>query len=334
MVSFGGGGAEVQLSLLAKEMAKEKNLEISFVVADFGQADREIIENVTVFRSFKFSDCLFKRIVSLLSVMRRINADCYLQRAITPVSWLLAVFSRLNGNKFIYMLAHDDEVSRWNLINLLTFRFSTVCICQNDYQKAQLQKLYHLESPKLLSSYEIKPKPTKSSHGPILWVGRSVSWKRPELFIKLAEENPDMNFILICAEDRDAVYHKQIQESAKKTSNIEYHDYVPFSEIEIYFQEASIYVNTSQKEGFPNTFVQAAKCATPILSLNVDPNSFIEERGAGIFCNDKFDRLRSGLRALANDEHKYKLRSDSAYTYAKENHDIKNNSRQLLRYIK
>ena len=51
------GGAEVQISLLAKEMAKQGN-DVHLIVADFGQKSIQQIENITIWKSFKLSDNL------------------------------------------------------------------------------------------------------------------------------------------------------------------------------------------------------------------------------------------------------------------------------------
>ena len=50
------GGAEVQLFLLAQEFAKNKNMDVSFIVADYGQKPSEKYGGITVVKSFKIED--------------------------------------------------------------------------------------------------------------------------------------------------------------------------------------------------------------------------------------------------------------------------------------
>ena len=45
------GGAEVDLYLLATELAKDKKFEVRFVVGDYGQKPTEVRENVTIIKS-------------------------------------------------------------------------------------------------------------------------------------------------------------------------------------------------------------------------------------------------------------------------------------------
>ena len=44
------GGAEVDLYLLATELAKDKKFEVRFVVGDYGQKQIEVRENVTIIK--------------------------------------------------------------------------------------------------------------------------------------------------------------------------------------------------------------------------------------------------------------------------------------------
>ena len=48
------GGAEVDLYYLATELAKDEVFDVSFIVADYGQADVETIEGVKIIKSLDF----------------------------------------------------------------------------------------------------------------------------------------------------------------------------------------------------------------------------------------------------------------------------------------
>ena len=63
--------------------------------------------------------------------------------------------------------------------------------------------------------------------------------------------------------------------------NVTLERHVPLDEIESRFATSTVLINTSDSEGFPNTFLQAAKFATPILSLNVDPDGMLSRKGCG-----------------------------------------------------
>ena len=52
------GGGEVDLYLLATELAKDERFKVSFVVGDYGQPETEVIEGVTLYKSLEIFFCI------------------------------------------------------------------------------------------------------------------------------------------------------------------------------------------------------------------------------------------------------------------------------------
>jgi len=48
------GGAEVDTYMIATELAKDDGFEVSFIVADYGQPQEEVRENVRLLKSLNF----------------------------------------------------------------------------------------------------------------------------------------------------------------------------------------------------------------------------------------------------------------------------------------
>ena len=109
------GGAELQLYYLATELAKDPQFEIIFVTSDFGQPDIEVRVGVKL---YKLSSPPKKpryvrtiiEYIRLWLLLKKINADVYIQRAAGIITGWTALFCRLNRKKFIYMTAHDNDV--------------------------------------------------------------------------------------------------------------------------------------------------------------------------------------------------------------------------------
>jgi glycosyltransferase involved in cell wall biosynthesis len=84
--------------------------------------------------------------------------------------------------------------------------------------------------------------------------------KRAELALEIARRLPAHNFVMIGGPDpdrRSQEYFASLKEAAKSHPNLEIKGFVPLAETEKHFNNARVFLNTSEYEGFPNTFLQA-----------------------------------------------------------------------------
>ena len=92
--------------------------------------------------------------------------------------------------------------------------------------------------------------------------------KRPELFLQLAEQNPAIRFRMVGGPSRyGRSFHDQIKHEAEKLDNLEFIGFVPYAEVNHHFNGARVFVNTSDYEGFPNTFLQSWSRQLPTVSF-------------------------------------------------------------------
>ena len=96
---------------------------------------------------------------------------------------------------------------------------------------------------------------------------------------------------------------------------------MPFDRINDYFQRAKVLVNTSDSEGFPNTFIQACNCGAAILSFNVNPDGFLDTYKCGLCCNGDAARLTDNMRFLLDGD-RYVEFGANARNYSEKYHDI------------
>ena len=145
---------------------------------------------------------------------------------------------------------------------------------------------------------------------------------------------PEEKFIMIAPESQGyKEFSNEIIYNTKNIKNLQIYNFVHFHDIDGYFQKAKIFVNTSIQEGFPNTFIQACKNGTPIISLNINPDNFLDIYSCGFYCRDDLDLMNKNINRILKDDRLYDLMSDNGYNYAKENHDIKKNVKRLLELI-
>jgi len=198
---------------------------------------------------------------------------------------------------------------------------------QTEHQQRLLSERYGKKSivvrnPIDLNNY-VENVPDYSERRYALWVGRADPYfKRPMMLIDLARAAPEIEFLMVM-NPKIASLEQQVKEA--KPDNVTILDHVPFSKIDELFAKAFVFVNTSVMEGFPNTFLQAGKYAVPILSLQVDPDGFIEENNCGIVAQGDFNKFVEGLRIIKNDRESAQQSSRNIKAYVEARHSLVSN---------
>ncbi len=322
------GGAEVDLYFLATELAKDENFAVSFIAADYGQQDIETIDNVRIIKSLDFDKNPLSGAARVWRAMHTANSQIYFQEAVSWGTLLVALFCASHKRAFVYRTANQGESdgTYFNKKRLLQKAFSWslhkagAVIVQNEIDRENLQNSVGIDSlvipngQKLLDSGE-------TTRDTVLWVGRSTPLKRPELFVKLAENFPDEKFTMICQKATGDENYRDLLANAEKLDNLQFIRAVPFADISTYFRQAKVFVNTSDSEGFPNTFIHACNRAAPILSLKVNPDDFINRYNCGMCCDDNWQRMIDSLKTMLQKDRYVEL-GKNGKKYVEERHDL------------
>ncbi len=146
----------------------------------------------------------------------------------------------------------------------------TTIVAQHEGQVSDCERWYG-RSPSLVPSCYALPQGHRAdSNGVVLWVSTLRDWKRPELFLELASRLPHVRFRMVGGPGSEAggdALFARIRESAARLPNLEFVGFVPFGEIDAHFNAARVFVNTSDFEGFPNTFLQSWSRWIPTVSF-------------------------------------------------------------------
>jgi glycosyltransferase involved in cell wall biosynthesis len=67
---------------------------------------------------------------------------------------------------------------------------------------------------------------------------------------------------------------EDVQSAARTVNNLEVAGFVPYAKIGSYYSRSRLFVNTSDSEGFPNSFLQSWIRGTPVVSF-FDPDNII-----------------------------------------------------------
>jgi len=323
------GGAEVDLYYLSTELAKDTCFEVSCVVADYGQPAVETRENVELIRSIDFSKNSIAGAIRIWRALRKADADIYMAETASLGVQLVALFCKMYGKEFVYRTAHSYECDgtylKKNFCMGKAFTWSlsgaSVVITQNESDRTGLQNTTDISSVVIANGHRLRKVSDAVSPDSILWVGRSTSFKRPEKFIELAEHFTKEKFVMICQRATGDEYYDQLCDKAERVANIEFHKRIGFGEIDNYFQRAKFLVSTSDAEGFPNVFIQACKWAVPIVSLNVNPDGFLDKYNCGISCCGNIAKLNEAVDFVLTSQRYIEL-GRNGRKYVEDNHDI------------
>ena len=346
------GGTEVQLSLMAKELAKDKNFEVSFLMGGAGgQPAQELISKVKIYKAvnvlprrnyFLKGLCLF---LKSLCLCFKINPDILVFSPEGLPTLPFYLYAKLMHKKIVARINNDPMTNPSQIANLkykdvfnnFQYRFtlfwqiknSNFIIAQNNKQVQNLNKFFKFYKIGIAPNiYEIGRKADLENKQFILWVGKMSQLKRPQLFIELAKRFPKEKFVMI-ASSYGHEFEKNIEREAEKLKNLKLVYSVPFHEVDDYFKKAKLLVNTSEWEGFPNTFVQASKNGTPILSFKANPNNILNKYRIGFCAKGKFNKLISYTHSLLKNTLLWQEMSQNTYKYAKENYDIRKKIKEI-----
>jgi glycosyltransferase involved in cell wall biosynthesis len=322
------GGAEVDLYLLATELVKDPAFKVSFITADYGQPQQETRDSITVLKSLTFRENSLSGAWKIWQAMSCADADVYVLKTISPGVPLAAAFCKWKKKVFIYRTASTLECDgNWVRGKRLLgkafawgLRKADAVITQNTQDQKNLLDTLNISSVVVSNGLPILPSDSTKKES-ILWVGRSDTVKSPRRFIELARQFPSENFTMICPLATGDREYENLKKEANAVRNLKFFGKVAFGEINDYFQKAKILVNTSDSEGFPNTFNQAGAAGTAILSYAVNPDEFLTRYSCGLSCSAEMEKLKAGLAFLL-ENNRYIEIGQNCRKYVEAKHDI------------
>jgi glycosyltransferase involved in cell wall biosynthesis len=290
------GGEAVQHALLAREFARQ-GWQVSVICRDIGQEDGEEIDGVKVWKTFEKDAGLpgfrffYPRLSGLWRALQKSDADIYFQSCAGLSTGVVAYYAKRHGKQMIFRVAHDtDCVPGQQLINnsrdrwLYEYGLKTTDLIsvQSDVQEKALLKNYQLSS--VIVNMVVQPPEealTDERDIDVLWVNNLRAFKRPDIVCEIAKQLPNVNIVMIGGQMRgDEGLFQDTRTAAAALPNLRFLGSVPYAEVNSYFARAKLFLNTSDSEGFPNSYLQAWIRGVPVISY-FDPDGLISSRGLG-----------------------------------------------------
>lgn len=306
---YGGFGRATRT--IGRELAKRGHEVFAVVPRREGQGPVEQLDGMTVL-SFPPRNSLASS-----SLIREANADIY--HSCEP-SFATYLASRAMPDRVHIVTCRDPRdwedwktefalPSRSRLRVVANYIYENGPLVRRGVQRAdavftaakclipKAQAMYRLDAPPVFlpTPIPIPERVEKAATPTVCFVGRLDRRKRPELFLQLAERFPDVHFIAVGASN-DRAWDQHLHERYGSLPNLDMRGFVDqfgSDELSRILSASWIIMNTSAREGLPNSMLEAAAHRCAILS-SVDPDDFAVKFGRHVQ-DDDFD---SGLRYL------------------------------------
>lgn len=334
------GGAELQVALLAGEMVA-RGYEVVLLGADTGQRDGEVWEGVTIRVGGRFDTGTLgdtaRALPRILSILREESPDHVVVYGWTTWLYILCHLRRLLSFRLVFVCALDAEIDggfrRENPLRGFLFergmRLADARLAITEHQARLFRaKGMSCQVTRLL----LQDREFVSGEGKtvdLLWVARCHPVKQPGLFLDLAERFPQLRCRMICSV-QDRSLWESIRARASKMANVEFLEHVPYRDIQSHFNASRIFVNTSDHEGVPNTFIHSGLGRTAIASLAVNPDGMFDVFRAGVCADGDFGKLAEAIAGWISDEAALRRAQDECARFVREWHDNTHNVNTFL----
>lgn len=345
-------GVEYQVQLLADEFCRRPGVSLSYVARRIptGAAAEalpyrliRIGSEAGIRRRAVFFDA-----GDLRRALEELQPDVIYQQGRLSYTGVCAKYAIRAGIPFFFHVAHEFDLNhrwvtlRWSpntpfdiveyLVGDWGLKHASHVIVQSDRQGRLLRENLGITAAAVIRNFQPLPEslPVKPP-GPlqIFWVANLKDFKRPALFVELAESFADRSDLVFVMAGRPATERRFVPLMAKipKVPNLKYLGELPIDRVNQVMDGAALHVNTSSFEGFPNTFLQAWARGAVVASLAVDPDEEgMEALGIG-YCAGSMDRLRTIIDELSRAPDKRRAIAERAFAFVHAKHGLAEGSR-------
>ena len=316
------GGESVQQTLLGRALARRGH-DVSMVVADYGQRDAAEWHAIRVFKAYRpdagipVFRFIHPRWTGIWRALKRADADLYYTSCAGMHVGLVASFCRRFGRRFVFRTASDTDCDgsrllvrfardRW--LYAYGLRRADAILVQSASQAETLARNYGLAG-RVAGMLVEQPLPVGTRDIDMLWVSNIRPEKRPDRILGLAEQLPELKIHMAGGSlpGEEALFQDVARAAAAK-SNVSFHGRLSYWDANALYGRTRLLVNTSDVEGFPNSYLQAWIRGVPVVTL-IDPDGVIEREGLGVAARSA-EQITHAIRQLLSNTEEWKAASD------------------------
>jgi glycosyltransferase involved in cell wall biosynthesis len=291
---YGGFGRATRM--LGRELVKRGYQVAALIPCRAGQQAVEILDGITV---YGYSP---KHPLEMLRVFRNCQADIYHSQEPSFATWLAEMLHP--EKKHIVTFRDTRMISDWwielthysasifqvlsnvlyedNFLVHIAVRKANALFAASQFVAEKAKRKYHLKNlPAFLPTLvEIPSQVEKDANPTVCYVSRWDRRKRPEILVKLAKAYPGVRFIA-AGGSRDPRYDQKIRQQLEMLPNVELYGMInqfESGELSNIYSQSWILLNSSYREGFPISFIEACGARCALLS-SVNPDDFSSRFG-------------------------------------------------------
>jgi glycosyltransferase involved in cell wall biosynthesis len=318
--ALGGGGAELQTSMLARALARTgmRVAHIVYPVEIMTSQDLGSLEVVQRPPRAPRRD-IFGKLGETLGVWRALaSADARLYVFRTGLSGGIAAFvvgalfcllhrRRLvlaASNDLDFIFARRDRSRLTVALYRLALKGTRQVVVQSEQQLELARKALGAgDRVTLIPSFTQPADASATEARNFLWVGRIVEYKLPLRYVELARALPDARFVMVAPSTGETPggLERQLAQESRTCPNLEVLPNMRRERVLELIAGSAAVIGTSHHEGMPNVFLEAWSRGVPVISLHFDPDGRIAGEGIGICAEGSWERFVDAARTLWED---------------------------------
>jgi glycosyltransferase involved in cell wall biosynthesis len=325
-------GEAVQQTLLARALLRQGH-DVRMVTWDHGQPEGAEWDGIRVHKAYAPGAGLpllrffHPRWSGLWRALERADADLYYTSCAGMHVGLLAMFCRRKGRHFVFRSASDADCDparllvryrrdRW-LYGYGLKRAGAILVQSAAQQKA-LARHYGLQG-RVAGMFVERAQPVPVRDIDILWVSNIRRVKRPDRVLDLAAGLLRRHIHMVGGPlpGEEALY-RETEAAARSRLNVTFHGRLSYRDTAALYERARLFLNTSDVEGFPNSYLQAWMRGVPVVT-RIDPDRVIEREGLGAVARSSAG-LEAALRRLLGDARERQAASVRCLAYMLREH--------------